>query len=236
VEFRDRLFSTLRAIGPVLSVPDVLVVGSEVPNLLEPGAAATLVVSQAVDVAVPVSAHAAVKARLREVRGLRPSPDEPSVWVPADSTMIEVNFIGMDPAISDPAETYVLPDPELPLLVFGALSFVRRGATLDVGGVAVPLPRAAGMILEKLVTDRTGEKGERDLLVVLALVLHATARDLDELDEAYRALRPELRHAARSNLSILSLMAARPGMPDPAPHRGRLARLLERLERVEGGR
>jgi hypothetical protein len=44
VIFRDRLFATIRAARPVLEVPDVLIVGSEVPNLLEPDAASTLVV------------------------------------------------------------------------------------------------------------------------------------------------------------------------------------------------
>jgi len=45
VEFRERLLATLRAIRPVLEVPGILVVGSEVPNLIEPRAASTLVVS-----------------------------------------------------------------------------------------------------------------------------------------------------------------------------------------------
>jgi hypothetical protein len=34
---RDRLLTTIRAAGPVLETPGVLVVGSEVPNLLEAG-------------------------------------------------------------------------------------------------------------------------------------------------------------------------------------------------------
>jgi hypothetical protein len=38
--FRDRLIATIQAARPVLEDPGVLVVGSEVPNLLEPGAAA----------------------------------------------------------------------------------------------------------------------------------------------------------------------------------------------------
>ncbi len=46
VAFRDRLLSTLKAVQTVLNVPGVLVIGSEVPNLLQPDAASTLVVSQ----------------------------------------------------------------------------------------------------------------------------------------------------------------------------------------------
>lgn len=42
VAFRDRLVATIRAARPVLETEGVLVVGSEVPNLLEPGAAAIL--------------------------------------------------------------------------------------------------------------------------------------------------------------------------------------------------
>jgi hypothetical protein len=48
----------------MLDEAGVLVVGSEVPNLLEPDAAATLVVSQDVDLAIPVERHATVKERL----------------------------------------------------------------------------------------------------------------------------------------------------------------------------
>jgi hypothetical protein len=40
VTFRDRLIATIRAARPVLESPGALVVGSQVPNLLE-GAAAT---------------------------------------------------------------------------------------------------------------------------------------------------------------------------------------------------
>ena len=58
--FRERLIRTLRAIQPVLDVPGVVIVGSEVPNLIEPGAASTLVVSEDVDIAVPLGVHADV--------------------------------------------------------------------------------------------------------------------------------------------------------------------------------
>lgn len=63
--FRERLLATLRAVEPILDVRGVLVAGSEVPNLLEVDAAATLVVSQDVDLAVPVEVHDEVKARQR---------------------------------------------------------------------------------------------------------------------------------------------------------------------------
>jgi hypothetical protein len=66
------LAATIRAARPVLEEPGVLVVGSEVPNLLEPGAAATLVLWKDLDVGVPVDRHAAVKRRLDELVGLRP--------------------------------------------------------------------------------------------------------------------------------------------------------------------
>ena len=79
MSFRDRLIATIRAARPVLEADGVLVVGSEVPNLLEPGAVATLVVSQALDVGVPVDRHAAVKERLNDLREFEPSAEEPSV-------------------------------------------------------------------------------------------------------------------------------------------------------------
>lgn len=207
-------------------------VGSEVPNLLEPGAAATLVVSQDLDIGVPVGRHAAVKARLSELRELRPSADEPSVWTPSSSLMLEVNFVGFDPG-QDPAESYVLEDDRLPLLVFGALSLVAPGAAIEIEGTRVRLPRPSGLILEKLITDRTGEKGERDLLVALGLLTTAAPGDLEELEHAYRRLRPELRHAVRSNLTILSLLAPREGMPDPRPRRADVAQVIRRLEAAD---
>ena len=72
LDFRSRLLRTLRAVEPILAVQGVLVVGSEVPNLLEPNARSSLVVSQDVDIAVPVASHADVKARLPQLHGLSP--------------------------------------------------------------------------------------------------------------------------------------------------------------------
>ena len=228
VTFRDRLIATIRAARPVLESPGVLIVGSEVPNLLENEAASTLVVSQDLDVGVPVGVHAELKERLGELRDFQPSPDEPSVWLPRAGELLELNFVGIDFA-QDPAEAYVLEDDRLPLLVFGALSLVSRGAEIEIGGTRLALPRPAGLLLEKLVSDRTGEKGERDLLVALGVLVTSRAADLDELEGLYRRLRPELRHAVRSNLTILSLLAPRAEMPDPGPRRGEVAALLWRL-------
>jgi hypothetical protein len=229
VAFRDRLTATIRAARPVLESPGALVVGSEVPNLLEKGAAATLVVSLDLDIGVPVRQHAALKERLGELREFEPSAEEPSVWTPRSPDLLELNFVGIDPA-QDPAEAYLFEDDRLPLLVFGALSLVSRGAEVEIGGTRLTLPRPAGLLLEKLVTDRTGEKGERDLLVALGVLATSTPEDLDELVSLYRRLRPELRGAVRSNLTILSLLAPRSGMPDPRPRRADVAALLRRLE------
>ena len=229
VAFRDRLLATIRAARPVLAPEGVLVVGSEVPNLLERGAAATLIVSEDLDIGVPVERHEAVKATLGEPHDFDPSPDEPSVWMPRAPDLLELNFVGIDPAL-DPAEAYVLEDERLPLLVFGALSLLSPGDRVDVEGTRVPVPRAAGLFLEKLITDRTGEKGERDLLVALGLLATAGPEDHQEIERVYRRLRPELRHSVRSNLTILSLLASRPGMPDPQPRRADLASMLRRLE------
>lgn len=230
VTFRERLLGTLRQLRPVLEEPGVLVVGSEVPNLLQPGALSTLVVSQDVDVAIPVDRLTSVKTRLRNVQGLAPSADEPSVYVPSTATLIEANFLGLDPRIRDASETYVLEDPDLPLMVFGPLGLLRPGAVVDVDDVRVPLPRTAGLIVEKLLTDRTGEKGSRDLLVVAGLLTVATPADLEEAVALSRDLPLESRHAICSGLTVLSLMDVRPGMPDPVPVREQVTRLLARIE------
>lgn len=229
--FRERLLATLRAVEAVLEVDGVVVAGSEVPNLLEVDAASTLVVSQDVDLAIPVAVHEEVKARLTRITRLSPSADEPSVWVPRPeaSELIEVNFIGLDPAIVEPIDTYEKPDDRLPLMVFGPLSLLSAGPIVVIDGLRIPLPQPAGLALEKLVSDRTGEKGDRDLLVVAGLLAHMESSELDQLVQSYRRLSAELRHQVRSNLSILSLLGVRPGMPDPRPQRSTIDALLARL-------
>lgn len=229
--FRERLLATLRAVEPILEVPGVLVAGSEVPNLMELDAASTLVVSQDVDLAIPIAVHEVVKSRLDRITQLAPSPEEPSVWVPfaGYETLIEVNFIGLDPAIVEPMDTYERADDRLPLMVFGPLSLLSPGPVVEVAGIRIPLPHPAGLTLEKLVSDRTGEKGDRDLLVVAGLLGQMTASQLDELERLHRGLSAELRHQVRSNLAILSLLEARGGMPDPRPQRPSIDRLLRRL-------
>lgn len=233
MEFRARLLATLRAVRSVLEVPGVMVVGSEVPNLLEPGAASSLVVSQDVDLAVPVEVHAEVKERLRKVEGLRPASEEPSVWVPDSPALLEVNFLGLDRETRDTGDTYVLEDAELPLLVFGLLSLLEPGPQLRVEGQTIPLPRPATLLTEKLATERSGEKGDRDLLVALGLILLLEAEDRRELATIYRRLDPELRHTVLSNLATLALLEARPGMPDPTDHRRRVTELRRELEEEE---
>jgi hypothetical protein len=227
------LVATLRAIAPVLEVEGILVVGSEVPNLLEPRAAASLVVSQDVDIGVAVESHEDVKRRLQSVHALRPSEEEPSVWIPASPELIEVNFVGLDAALRDASESYVIDDPQLPLMVFGDLALLRPGGHVDIDGLRVPVPRPAGLLLEKLLTDRSAEKGDRDRLVALGLLLVSSEDDVTELVETYRTLEPDRRHAVGANLTMLSLMRSHPGMPDPLPQRARIAELLRRMEPSE---
>jgi hypothetical protein len=110
---------------------------------------------------------------------------------------------------------------------------LRLGHPVEVNGLVIPMPRPAGLLAEKLLTDRSGEKGDRDLLVVMGLLLVSQPADIDELEHIYRALSPEQRYAVRSNLSVLSLLEARAEMPDPVPHRARLAELMTRLEKAD---
>ena len=167
----------------MLNVPGVMVIGSEVPNLLQPDAASTLVVSQGVDIGVPIRRLDDVKAALNDVTDLEPSKDEPSVWASSNPDLIEVNFVGMDPGTRDAMDAYVVEDAQLPLLVFGALSLLQPGAVLDLGSLEVPLPRLAGLLLEKLLTERVAEKGARDLLVVVGLLVVMCESDFEELEE-----------------------------------------------------
>ena len=236
VEFRTKLLSTLKAIQSVLDVPGVMVIGSEVPNLLQPEAASTLVVSQDVDIGVPVARIEDVKMALLDVVDLEPSEEEHSVWLPSRPDLIEVNFVGMDPRAEDPTDAYVVDDARLPLLVFGALSLLRRGSDLTIEGLEIPVPRPAGLLLEKLLTERVAEKGARDLLVVVGLLVVMAEADHEELEGEFLELPVELRYVVRSNLTILSLMQqGMEGMPDPRPQRARIAGLLARFEGLEAG-
>ena len=227
--FRDRLLATIRAAAPVLEDTGALIVGSEVPNLLQADVASTLVVSQDLDVGVLVGRHAAAKERLPGL-GQWFEPSRRTVGVDSALARPPGTELRRDRPFADPAEAYVFEDDRLPLLVFGALSLVTPGAELVVAGTRIRLPRPAGLLLEKLVTDRTGEKGDRDLLVALGLLMTASPADHDEFHGAYRGLRPELRHAVRSNLTLLSLTEPRAGMPDPRPWRRAVAALLHRLD------
>ena len=129
-------------------------------------------------------------------------------------------------------EVYVLEDAVMPMLVFGNLGLLRPGPPIAVEDLLIPVPRPAGLMLEKLITDRSGVKGDRDLLVVLGLLLVAEEADLAELVETYRTLPDEFRYHVRANLGLLSLLEPHHGMPDPAPHRARLAALLAQLEQA----
>lgn len=57
--------------------------------------------------------------------------------------------------------------------------------------------------------------------------------DAEELGILYRALRADLRHAVLSNMTVLSLLGPRPGMPDPRAQRQRVSDALSRLERQD---
>lgn len=232
MRFRDRLLATLRQMQPVLDVRGVMVGGSQVPNLLESDAASTLVVSQDVDLVVPVARHREVKKALEVVEGYSPSSAEPSVWLSEDSERLEVNFIGLDPALRGASESYVFEDERLPMLVFGLLSMLHEGPLLELGELRVRVPRPAGLLIEKLLTERSGLKGERDLLVALGLLLVSDDEDLGEVVELFAGLPPESRSTVLNGLTVLSLMNPIPEMPDPTAGRGQVAKLLKRLETV----
>jgi hypothetical protein len=232
MSFRDRLLGTLRQMQPVLDVAGVMVGGSQVPNLLEPEAAATLVVSQDVDLVVPVARLGEVKAALERVEGYSPAPDEPSVWTSEHPERLEVNFIGLDPVLHESSESYLLEDDRLPMLVFGLLSLLEEGPTVEVGELRVRVPRPAGLLLEKLLTERSGLKGERDLLVALGLLMVSDDADLQEAVRIFSGLTSEQRGSVLGGLAVLSLMKPLPEMPDPSAAREHVVRLIELLETI----
>lgn len=222
----------MRAIQPVLEVAGVMVGGSQVPNLLQPDAASTLIVSQDVDLVIPVTRHEEVKEALGRIDRYRAAADEPSVWISDDPTLLEVNFIGLDSTLRDASDTYVLNDARLPLLVFGLLSHLREGELLHLEGVRARLPRPAGLLIEKLLTERAGLKGQRDLLVALGLILTSKAEDLDEAALIFAGLSNDQKKTAIGSLTLISLMPPIPEMPDPTEARPEIAALLKRLETI----
>ncbi len=150
VPFRDRLVATIRAARPIVELPEILIIGSEVPNLLQPGAAATLVVSLDLDIGVPVRSHAAVREKLAELVEFSASADEPSVWIPHSPHLLEVNFVGMDPD-QDPADAYMFGG--CPASLTGLRRVVARASGADHRGrghsrtpapASRPPPREAG--------------------------------------------------------------------------------------------
>ena len=201
------------------------------PNLLEPNAAATLVVSQDVDLVIPVTAHHEVRDALAGVAGYKASAEEPSVWLPDDPERLEINFIGRDPRVHETSDSYVLDDSKLPLLVFGLLSLLEEGTTVDTAGVRVRVPRPAGLMVEKLLTERAGLKGERDLLVAMGLLMQCNEFDFREVGTLFEALSPDARNMLLANLMLLSLMHPVPHMPDPSRGRDEVRSLIARLEK-----
>jgi hypothetical protein len=76
-------------------------------------------------------------------------------------------------------------------------------AVAAIDGLRIPLPRPSSRALAKLVSDRTGEKDDHNLLVVAGLLVTMTP-----------ATRPRAtsRPARAEHLSMLSLLEAKPGM------------------------
>src|SRR5205823_2259125 len=104
------------------------------------------------------------------------------------------------------------------------------GTAVEAGGVRVPLPRPAGLLIEKLLTERSGLKGERDLLVALGLLMHCTEPDVVEVTQLFQQLPPDARTTLLANLALLSLMRPLPQMPDPVRGRELVEALLARLK------
>jgi hypothetical protein len=115
-------------------------------------------------------------------------------------------------------------------MVFGPLGLLRPGAMIDIEGLRVQLPRLADLAVEKLVTDRTGEKGARDLLVVAGLLAVSGPEEVEAIARLSLDLSAESRHSIRSALTVLSLMEPHAGMPDPGPVRDRVRQVLSAIE------
>jgi hypothetical protein len=67
--------------------------------------------------------------------------------------------------------------------------------------------------------------------VVAGLLATAVGSVIDDVIAVVRPLSPDARYSIQSSLTTLSLMGAHSGMPNPAPIRSLVKRLLDRLER-----
>lgn len=195
--------------------------------------ASSLVVSEDLDLGIPGHAHGEVEARLSDMSLFAPFDEELSVWLPQADGLLELNFVGL-PELGTPLSAlYPVEGKRMNMLVFGTLGLLRPGKVLEIDGLRIPMPQRAGGMLEKLVSERSGLKRDRDLLVVLGILMNADEDDVAQLAEAYASLPDELRHSVRGNLTLLSLLQPVPGMPDPLGQRARVHDLLCRLEAAE---
>src|SRR4051794_12285 len=79
-------------------------------------------------------------------------------------------------------------DRESVFLRFGPLSLLSEGPSLEIDGLHIPMPRPSGVAVEKLIADRSGEKGNRDLLVLAGLLCHMSETDVAHVPVLIRRL------------------------------------------------
>ncbi len=220
------LLETVKAARSLIEIPDVLVVGSQVPNLMQPTGSDLLVVSRDLDLAVTRQAIPDVKACLPTLTHFAPSSSEPAVLLPKSGNLLEVNLLGLD---RDCERSYIREDPDLPLVFFGSLSLLKTGPRLVIAGVTVQLPECASLLLEKLATERSGRKGDRDLLVAAGLLGLMRQPEIDRFELLATCADEELRYHIVSNLAILSMLPDVEGMPSAAARRQEISDLVRRL-------
>ncbi len=230
MEFAERLLMTIKDISD-LFIDGVIVIGSEAPNLFSFYEKSPVIVSKDIDLGVDVKAHNGLKEKITGLQTFKISEDEPSVLTPL-GPQLEVNIVGIDRRLTDISESYVLEDSRLPMMVLGNLSLIEPGQVINIAGINVPMPKKAGLLLEKLLTERSGIKGERDLLVALALLLIINEQEKTEFLMSYGKLDPELRQQILTNLTLLSALPPHHAMPDPRPCRQMIFEFIQRIEKV----
>ncbi|MBE7439598.1 MAG: hypothetical protein HS115_14165 [Spirochaetales bacterium] len=204
--------NTLRDLRPVAD--QVIVIGSEVPNLSRIHSGADLFVSQDIDLAVPIENLERTDEQIPMLfEHYRQSSDEPSILLPRDDARLEINFLGVDFRSQDLDDISLHRGRHISFLAFGTLTLIKP-VDLTIEKHRFRVAEHRSLFLEKILTERSSIKGERDLYVA-ALVFKEiqSPQEIIHMREDILALDSERKFFASDNLASLILMIEK-GHPD----------------------
>ncbi|MEW5692344.1 MAG: hypothetical protein AB1765_03500 [Candidatus Hydrogenedentota bacterium] len=205
ISFRTKLLNTLKILKDIL--PHTIIIGSEVPNLIRINKKVDLFVSEDIDVGIPVLKFKIIKSGIKRLlKKYYVSRDEPSILCPKTNELLEINFLGIDKNLDDLDDVYIFRDGLVSFIVFGTLSLIK-GKKVSINGMKVILAEPASLLVEKLLTERSHIKGERDIIVAgLLLEVIDIKKEMKHILAMINALNKDKRYLIQDNLSTLILI------------------------------